>query len=508
MSDRISQGFHRAPPALWWPIFGGTLIAATVTLLLFNAPPVWTVLTVAALLAVLPTFVFRDPEQYWLAMFLFCLAFEIKKMLLDGKQVIASLGLESLTTVLVPEVRLHDLPLAVLLCIWIVRIVRGEARIYLPRSMLLISGYFVWGTLSSIAAPHPYLGGVMLFRDFKTLILFLYVVNNIDLKRWLKVMMMVLMSLLVLQGALTLVRYQFRFFGFVGGSALGRVDVDTEKSRDLLVQAESGSVSRTSGARRGFGTLPAPASTSKLLLLLLPVSSMLFLRTSSWLIKWGCLVSFMLGTVALVVTFSRAGLVALAGQMAVTLWFAYKLRYISRHACILIVVAVGATALLCSPLAYVYLTTRPSSVSIRATQYEGALRMIASNPVLGVGLNNSTVVMKHYVPGTSGPTRDPTKQAYQHPVHSYFLSVWAEIGIVGLVCYLGFFVAIARLGLRRLNSRDPDTALVCSAFLLGLLGVGLQVLGDPLNEAGIFALIWFYAGAIAGLSKIEESSIK
>jgi O-antigen ligase len=212
----------------------------------------------------------------------------------------------------------------------------------------------------------------------------------------------------------------------------------------------------------------------------------------------------LLGVAGLLATFSRAGLVAFVFEVPLCIWLARRLGYMTSRTFNLAVFSGIFIAAVSGPLLYFYLSTRPANVSIRLTQYEGTARMIAANPILGVGLNNSTEMLKLYTASTSGPTQDPTRSAYKQPIHSHPLAVIAEIGLVGFCFYFLFYVSMARSGFRLLRARDPEVALTAAIFLAGLLALWVHLLGDPLSEDPILTLMLFSCGVLAGLTRSEQ----
>ena len=73
-----------------------------------------------------------------------------------------------------------------------------------------------------------------------------------------------------------------------------------------------------------------------------------------------------------------------------------------------------------------------------------ALEMIKNHPLLGVGLNNFTVVMGQYGK-VSGWTR------FLQPAHNVYLLVASEIGLIGLVMFLCLLFSAFRLLLKKKN---------------------------------------------------------
>jgi O-antigen ligase len=126
--------------------------------------------------------------------------------------------------------------------------------------------------------------------------------------------------------------------------------------------------------------------------------------------------------------------------------------------------------------------------------------MIMANPILGVGLNNSTETMRAYTLSTTGPATTPNKVVYRQPIHSYFLSITAEVGLVGAALLLGFFISNCRAAFRLTRSGNPDEAFYAAVAVVSIIGLGTQLAADPMADIPVIVLLWFFCGFIAGLA--------
>jgi len=117
--------------------------------LLSQASPVWVFLVAAAIVGVLPTFLVRDPEAYWFGVFVLSMMVEVQKAFGDGLNVMARYGFEIETapsvSQLLPELRLSDLPLLVLLALWAWKVARHGKPLVFPRVALDRSGVLRMG---------------------------------------------------------------------------------------------------------------------------------------------------------------------------------------------------------------------------------------------------------------------------------------------------------------------------------------------------------------------------
>jgi O-antigen ligase len=107
------------------------------------------------------------------------------------------------------------------------------------------------------------------------------------------------------------------------------------------------------------------------------------------------------------------------------------------------------------------LTLESGTNAHRLLLWEGAGRMIAANPILGVGLGN---FMRHY-------PRHMLREAGHEPVvfhpHNLLLDTWANMGLVGVAALAFLLVAFFRAGLQAYRRLKPEREL--QALTLGLL---------------------------------------
>lgn len=507
MAVRSSPALHPFETIRPWsvlgPILAGFVIASGMTVALMEVSLIWPVLVMAAIIGFLPTLVVKEPQLYWLTLFLFTSALEIKKNLGDGFKIRAAFNMDYELPIFVPEIRLSDLAFLMLLGFWLLRLLgpRRE-RFRFPAVAWLAVGYLGWATISLLGAPNRYLGAVHLARDIKFFVIFLYAVNNIDSKRMVRVITAALLAVLVLQAGLTLARYQFKF-GYLGGSMLGRASDIT--NADLLTINEVDG--RISGGRRAFGTIPSPAGTAEHLLLLLPVALFAGFSASKSSTRMAFFALAAIGTAALVVTYSRAALTGFIVGLVLAAVLAHRRQLIPRRMFVLAFLFASVAAVGISPLVYKYYSTRTSQVPIRFVQYRTALNMIKANPILGVGLNNSAGLQRDYNPNLSSlPLNDPKKISWKAPIHNYFLSMTADIGIIGTALFLTFFAFICRESYRWTRSPDREISLAAGAALVAIVSLWTAVLADPLYQDGTQTLLWFFSGLTFAFGRIASES--
>jgi O-antigen ligase len=225
-----------------------------------------------------------------------------------------------------------------------------------------------------------------------------------------------------------------------------------------------------------FATLTGPNQFAGFLALLLPLAVGSLIDSRRYALRGAAIA---LGLVGLALTGSLGGWVAL-GCGAATMAGLALTRTRGRG----VAVAAGAGAvglavllLLVTPLLSA-VAARSHSMHVRAVYWRATGPIIASAPILGVGLDNW---QEHYFQKKSELQQETTK------THNDYLQILAETGIAGFLA----FAAILGLGLRKALVRestpqadpDPPSPWLVSGVLALLMLLGLLLANDFLGRA-------------------------
>jgi O-antigen ligase len=196
-------------------------------------------------------------------------------------------------------------------------------------------------------------------------------------------------------------------------------------------------------------------------------------------------------------TFSRGGALALA---CAALWLVAR-RGVSMRAVAATVSGLGVIALgavvFAGPVLDRALAEKThiaaTNVDTRELRWQAAARMLADNPVLGVGPGG---FRSSYVPASRNAEIDE-----QSPVaHNIYLEIGAELGLPGLACFLGA-VAMAFVATERvLRVRADRSMLAIQASLIAAL-----VASTFLSEQYYLPIWSLVAVAVAAGLRLEES---
>lgn len=216
---------------------------------------------------------------------------------------------------------------------------------------------------------------------------------------------------------------------------------------------------------RPYSTFPHPNVLGGFLAIILPVT--VFILITKWthigkLLKTLFIVSFITGTTALILSFSRAAwLVSLVGLTGIFLEKKFslfeKIKTKKSPVIFIFYLLILASAIVPVTLSK-NLLFKSQYLQERADLIEKTISMTSANQLLGVGLNNSIIQAQNYI------KTFPGLYIFQ-PVHNIYLLVLAETGILGL----SLFSLIWLMLFNRIFKSYPVFLYVfVQLFLLGL----------------------------------------
>ena len=143
--------------------------------------------------------------------------------------------------------------------------------------------------------------------------------------------------------------------------------------------------------------------------------------------------------------------------------------------------------------------------SDRILLWQSALTIWSKSPVMGVGAGNLASYMESY----SRFSITYVLQGYQ-AAHNIFLELLAEIGVVGLVVFLGFFISVLVKLLRRVDEMDrfhrqfrsAAAGMLVASAIMASVGSGLvpTIATEGWSAVAPVLLTWFFAGCALTLS--------
>lgn len=236
----------------------------------------------------------------------------------------------------------------------------------------------------------------------------------------------------------------------------------------------------TVGHGRAIGTFILPGELAGYLIIYIPTAFSVFLVSRRPFLRRMALFGLGCGSVALLMTYSRAGWIGFISAVA---FFIFLARQRARRRYALAALLLGSALVIFTLNAH----HNPSENYTRLSIWQAGIRMVERFPLTGVG----PFVFAKIYPLVRTPDGEPS--AYH--AHSFLLTIFAETGLLG-VCAVLFswwrFIVVLNERLRRNGGANRLLAL---AVVAGLLGTWVQGLIDTVSVV-IFGL-WLPFMAIA-----------
>lgn len=224
-------------------------------------------------------------------------------------------------------------------------------------------------------------------------------------------------------------------------------------------------------------------------------------RTSLRLLLFGSLGLFV---VALVLTQSRGGLVALAVTLVAACFLAGPFRTRALVTALVVVTAgIGFYGLFASaPIRDRATSISGSESAGRSDAWRVALAITADNPVAGVGLNNYPIVQGTYITESVNLETVRLFRKIRLATHNTYLQTLSELGVVGLglfLALLGVSVTTALTALRSLG--DLRTEAVARGLVVGIIGllVAYVFLSGTFEKQ-----LWLLLGVLAAIPTVVD----
>ncbi len=204
-----------------------------------------------------------------------------------------------------------------------------------------------------------------------------------------------------------------------------------------------------------------------------------------------------LGSVALILTFSRGGWIALILAVALLSLGVWRRRGLSLR----MPIATAALLLLLFLPFHSLVSARlfgddKGSAESRVPLMHLAFRIVEANPVLGVGANNFTVVMNRYL-------SPEFRQGFLFAVHNKYLLVLAETGAVGLFAFLAFLIGTVRKGWQCWRFCDEPLSSLALGFTAGMIGHMVHMTVDVFRGRPTQQLVWLIAGLLTAMYRMR-----
>jgi O-antigen ligase len=264
-------------------------------------------------------------------------------------------------------------------------------------------------------------------------------------------------------------------------------------------------VQRITGFNAGFsGVAGNPNDLALTLNLMIPLAVALCMTEKPMLARAVAALALLLSVAGVIVTFSRAGFLALAA-IVIFLVIAAVRRAPAVGTAIVLATVLLTPALL--PSGYTQRLTTIADISTDPTgSAQGrwadlavAADLVTYNPVFGVGLGQNVLALNR----ERGPM--------WREVHNAYLQYALDLGLPGLLLFLWLFIAVFRSArrVRRLSKRAPALRTVgtfAESAQIALTAFAIAALFYPVAYYFYFFLIGGFAVAVANVCRAQVAS--
>lgn len=131
----------------------------------------------------------------------------------------------------------------------------------------------------------------------------------------------------------------------------------------------------------------------------------------------------------------------------------------------------------------------------RLATWKAVIKQSGKAPIFGHGLNNTPLLL------SESKERFGKYESWDSP-HNSFLSMWIELGIVGLIAYLAIVGSIIQMGLSLYRTGPHSQARWRGVMVIAIMGayLGPGLFANTLSATGLsHVYVYIFMGAIAGL---------
>ena len=395
-------------------------------------------------------------------------------------------------------VGIQDICLLLLMLIWLVELYQERERRTSPPLLsisLPVLGLIVMGLASMIKAYDPILSLFQLALIIKMYLFMIYMAYYIAHTRDVRFVIICLLFGLFLESSIAILQGIFK-------SSFNIPAFGTRADNYEVMLGEK-AIYRVGGTVGGANPLSAYLNY------FIPIPLvLLFIKTKSRF-KLIFAIIFFLALIAQFMTYSRAGWIGLVVGLVMIILLNMR-RLTVWKKIIINIVFIFILSFLVFQILFTdneiknrFIEDDRGSAYVRIPLMKVAVSIIASNPILGIGLNNYTEVDQEY-----DPTPEKISILWPAPVHNIYLKIGAEMGIPGLICFIWFIGIIYSYGYRLIRFDDNAMNQIAIGMCVGITTFLIHGMVDTgsLGDHRFFP-IFILGGILIGLNHIMKQNI-
>jgi len=327
------------------------------------------------------------------------------------------------------------------------------------------------------------------------LIAVFFVIMNLREEKYLRILLFFFSVGVFSQAVLAIIQFKT-------GLALGLKFLGEQA---IVGQSLGGMVSRATG------TIGHPNNLAYFFEMLLPLTLALLMVEKKKALQVWYFITFTLGLVGILTTLSRAAWITLPISLPLVFFFIMRKKLFQARTVIIISVALAFSILFIYPnfsmIQKRFFYSDEGSARTRLPMNQAAISVIEQFPVTGVGINNFQKVFSTY--DLTGGSR--ILKGDRHVVHNLYLLVGGELGIPGLIAFVGMFFAVFIVALHWATRVDTWQSGVLVGITAGLLAQMIHGLFDPgfkilMNLSTLVYAMFGIVGAISIMGRRNARS--
>ena len=222
-----------------------------------------------------------------------------------------------------------------------------------------------------------------------------------------------------------------------------------------------------SGGKAGGAFLGDENDFALAMNMMIPFAFFMFLGIRNIIKKFGILIILITLTIAVIASMSRGGWV---GLVVTIIFCVFKSKRVFTSLLMTAILAVAIVSF--APPKYwaeieTITDTHEETAASRINYWKAAMRMFRDYPITGVGANNGGIRMPAYLTGNNIVTE------WGRAFHGTLPHVLAELGSLGLICYLlmlfSAFKYLSRLSRRKSDDPDDNAAVLANAIMVSII---------------------------------------
>jgi putative inorganic carbon (HCO3(-)) transporter len=367
--------------------------------------------------------------------------------------------------------------------------------------LLILAAFYIYGMRNSSAALEVKSIGVyaVAFAAFELLFVFLSYDKSESI-RFFTYHFSCMLAVLLIVGTVRSTKQLVRIIDFsLAGTGIASLYAIVQRLQGIEVNKSYVDLSVNANMPgRVYSFFFNPNSFAMLLVMMLPVSAVLIFYSKGYKRLFYLLV-FAAATIALLMTYTRA---AWGGFVLSILVMALIIRPIL----VPLFVLAGIFALPLMP-ASIYnrvmtiFSSKDTSITSRKPIYDAAWRLILKNPVIGAGLGYEVVKTKVMDIGLYKGVAP-----FVH-AHSIYLQIAAELGVFGLLAFLGTIFSGVKNGLKAIFGKKGSKLLqgIIAAQISAFAGIMLCSWVDyPWSFPRVMLMFWFSFAILVSAVKLAN----